>query len=80
MPVLTLQGLLSHLGGAGTTSEQREGQGGLAQSPPSISHRGRAGWRRVWGSAWRRETGSEEWGQEGGQLGAKGREEVWSGL
>lgn len=74
-------GFLSHLGGAGTTSEQWKGQGRLAQPtpPPSLTEEGQAG-RGGGGSAWRRETGSKELGQEGGQLGAKGREEVWSGL
>lgn len=47
--------------------------------PPSLTEEGQAG-RGGGGSAWRRETGSKELGQEGGQLGAKGREEVWSGL
>ena len=55
------------------------GKTGSAHPPPSLTEEGQAG-RGGGGSAWRRETGSKELGQEGGQLGAKGREEVWSGL
>ena len=65
MPVLTLQGLLSHPGGARTTSEQWEGQGGLAQSPP-VPHRGRAGRKKGWGV-------SLEEGDMVRRVGARGR-------
>lgn len=54
-----------------------EGAGKITSlHPPRIPHRGREGWKRGWGISLEKEDRVKGLGQEGGQLGAKGREEV----